>query len=64
MFKPEPKEIQVLLRFPEDLVISLDEIIAQSRGRIKSRNELIVSVLRGFVADLRNQDEARKKKDG
>lgn len=58
--KPEPKDLQVLVRLPEPIIIALDEIVGRSEGKFKSRNDLINSIIAGFIQDLRHQDEARK----
>lgn len=58
--KPEPKELQVLVRLPETIIIALDEIVQRSEGKFKSRNDLIYSIIAGFIQDLRHKDEERK----
>jgi Arc/MetJ-type ribon-helix-helix transcriptional regulator len=57
MSVPEPKDKPILLRLPEHYVIALDEIVRQSKGKYKSRNELATEILGIFLSDLKNRAE-------
>ncbi|MBI3639321.1 MAG: hypothetical protein HY223_03305 [Thaumarchaeota archaeon] len=62
MSVPEPKEKPVLLRLPEHYVIALDEIVRQSKGKYKSRNEIVIEIIGIFLSDLKKS--AEKKSHG
>lgn len=62
MSVPEPKEKPILLRLPENYVIAIDEIVRQSKGKYKSRNELVMEIIGIFLSDLKKG--AEKKSHG
>ena len=55
MPEPRPKERAFVLRIPEHYAIALDEIVASSKGRIRSRNELIVEIIETALNELREK---------
>lgn len=59
MSVPEPKEKPVLLRLPEHYIIALDEIVRQSKGKYKSRNELVTDIVGIFLSDLKKSAERK-----
>jgi hypothetical protein len=62
MATPERVEKPVLLRIPEFYLMVLDGIVKNSKGKFKSRNDLVIEILRSFVVDLNNQASLGKKK--
>jgi metal-responsive CopG/Arc/MetJ family transcriptional regulator len=57
MSAPEAKKNPVLFRIPEHYAIVLDQIVRQSKGKYKSRNELVLEIIGTFVSELRNRAE-------
>lgn len=57
MSMPEPKEKPILLRLPEKDIIVLDKIVEQSKGKYKSRNELVIDIIGEFLTQLRKKAE-------
>lgn len=57
MSLPEPKEKPILLRLPEKDIIVLDSIVAKSKGKYKSRNELVMDIIGEFLTQLRQKAE-------
>jgi hypothetical protein len=62
MAQPEPQVKPVLFRLPENYIIALDKIVEHSKGKYKSRNDLVSEVIGIFLADLKRQaDEAKSR---
>lgn len=57
MLQPKMKEKPVLFRLPERQLIILNNIVKQSQGKYKSRNDLVTDILEHFIIDLRKQAE-------
>jgi Arc/MetJ-type ribon-helix-helix transcriptional regulator len=51
------KEKPILLRLPEVQLIVLDNIVKHSRGRYKSRNDLMREIIDNFIEGLRRRAE-------
>lgn len=60
--KPKPKEKPIVLRLPERYVMALDSIVKGSKGKIKSRNELIVDIIGIFLTEI--EKRAKEDKNG
>ncbi len=58
---PEPKPIErpIVLRIPERYLIALDSIVKGSKGKIKSRNELITDIIGTFLTELERKSKER-----
>lgn len=59
MLQPKMKEKPVLFRLPERQLIILNNIVKQSQGKYKSRNDLVTDILEHFIIDLRKQAEKK-----
>jgi hypothetical protein len=57
MTQPRMKDRPVLLRLPELQLIVLDNIVKHSRGRYKSRNDLMREIIDNFIEGLRRRAE-------
>lgn len=64
MSAPAMKEKPVLFRLPEAYIIALDDIVKKSKGKYKSRNDIVTEVVGTFLQDLRRQAEEQLKKSG
>jgi len=70
MSRPERKEKPVLFRIPEFYLILLDGIVNHSKGKFKSRNDLVIEILHNFYKSLDEDASAsgkrksRRKKNG
>jgi len=62
MPQPEPMEKPVLFRLPEHYILALDQIVEKSKGRYKSRNDLMIEIVGIFLSDLRRQAEDKHGK--
>lgn len=59
---PRTKEKPILLRIPENYISVLDYIVKGSKGKFRSRNDLVTEIIDVFLSDLKNIAELRKKK--
>ena len=62
MSTPEPIEKPVLFRIPEFYLMVLDGIVKNSKGKFKSRNDLVIEILHSFFVDLDQKASQGKKK--
>ena len=62
MATPELSEKPVLLRIPEYYLIVIDGLVKQSKGKFKSRNDLVIEILSHFCKQLEARSALRKKK--
>jgi len=64
MSQPKMKEKPVLLRLPERQIIILDNIVQNSQGRYKSRNDLVIEILEYFIQGLKKRAEKEAMSNG
>jgi len=64
MATPEPMEKSVLVRIPVDQLMLLDAIVKNSKGKFKSRNDLVISILENFFNNLKGGVELELGKKG
>jgi hypothetical protein len=64
MSQPKPKEKAVLLRLPENYILALDKIVENSKGRYRSRNDIVTELIGIFLSDLRAQAEKKVESRG
>lgn len=64
MPKPIEEEKAFVLRIPKEYIVAIDSIVSKSKGKIKSRNSLIVDLIATFLKDLEKQAQKEAKKGG
>ena len=56
LYEPKPLESTFILRIPNEYKVALDALVL--KGVAKSRNELVVEIIRDFLSTLRKKAEA------
>ncbi len=64
MATPEPMEKSILLRIPANQLMLLDAIVKNSKGKFKSRNDLVISILDNFFNNLKGGVDLELRKKG
>ena len=62
MSTPERIKEPVLFRIPEFYLSMLDGIIKNSKGKFKSRNDLVIEIFHSFFVDLESRASPKRKK--
>jgi len=57
-YEPVPVDSAFILRLPNEYTVVLDGLV--KKGAAKSRNDLIVEIIRGFVTTIKKEAEAAK----